>query len=168
MIIKNDVIEIFFENVQKCNEPGEEPIQKVLNGTHAVLASRQKIKLSMNEREKENVFISEDILFTKFQFIQMNLAKVNYAVNVAKTVNRIEQSGLSEKIHRDMRDEKTRSDLFYNDHTIDTSNEEPLEMDDIMGLLYLLVTGYLISSVVFLTEILVNKIKKKLERKTAE
>ncbi|XP_067123803.1 uncharacterized protein [Centruroides vittatus] len=159
-IIKNDVIEIFHENIKKHKEWGWHPIEKVLKGTHAVLATRQGIELSMTRREKENVFVSDDILFTKFHFIQMNLVKVNYAVEISKTVNLIAQSGLPEKIHRNILDEKARSDVFYNEHTIDTNNEEPLDMDDIMGLLYLLVAGYLISFVVFLTEILVNKLKK--------
>ncbi|XP_023227357.1 uncharacterized protein LOC111627908 [Centruroides sculpturatus] len=133
-IIKNDVIEIFYENVEKCNEPGEEPIPKLLNGTHALLATREKIELSLTKWEKEKVFVSEDILFTKFQFIQINLVRVNYAVEVAKTVNVIEQSGLSQKIYTDMLDEKRKSNL-YNDKAIDTNDEEPLKIDDIMGLL---------------------------------
>ncbi|XP_067138143.1 uncharacterized protein [Centruroides vittatus] len=164
-LINNDVIEIFYENVQECNEPYEEPIKKVLNGTHAMLASRQKIELSMTKRQKEEVFISEDILFTKFQFIQINLVKVNYAEEISETVNRIEQSGLSEKIDRDIIDEKTRKDSFTDDKPIDTNNEKPLEINDITCLLYLLVTGYLIASVVFIIEILVYKIKKIRSRK---
>ncbi|XP_067130135.1 ionotropic receptor 21a-like [Centruroides vittatus] len=158
-IIQNDVIEIFDENVQKYNEPGKEPIEKLLNGNYALLASRQQIELSMTEEEKQNVFVSEDILFTKFKFIQINLVKVNYAVELANTVNRIAQSGLTEKIQRDMRNTRQRRDLFYNDNTIHTDEDKPLEIDDITGILYLLVTGYLISSVAFLAEILVNKIK---------
>ncbi|XP_023240738.1 uncharacterized protein LOC111639170 [Centruroides sculpturatus] len=164
-MIKSDVIETFYENVQECNDPYEEPIKKVLNGTHAVLASRQKIELSMTKQQKEEVFISEDILFTNFQFIKMNLVKVNYAEEISEIVNRIAQSGLSEKIDRHIVDEKTREDFFYDDKTIDTNNEEPLKLDDITGLLYLLITGYLIASVVFIIEILVNKIRKITSRK---
>ncbi|XP_023240737.1 uncharacterized protein LOC111639169, partial [Centruroides sculpturatus] len=144
---------------------GIEPIKKVLKGTHAVLASRQQIEMSITKQEKEKIFISNDILFTKFQFIQMNLVKVNYAAKIANAVNLIEQSGLSQKVHRNMREEKTRSEVFYNDNAIDTDNEKLLKMYDIISLLYLLVTGYLISFVVFFTEIFVNKIKMITSRK---
>ncbi|XP_067140061.1 ionotropic receptor 21a-like, partial [Centruroides vittatus] len=158
-IIENNIIDIFNKNLQKSRdyyylELLKEPIEKVVNGTHAVLAPRQKIELSINKHQKQKIFISEDILFTKFYFTQINLVKVNYAEELCKTVNRIEQSGLSEKIDRDILDEKRRNDFFYDDKTIDITNEEPLEISDIMGLLYLLVTGYFISSVVFFTEIL--------------
>ncbi|XP_023228540.1 uncharacterized protein LOC111628914, partial [Centruroides sculpturatus] len=65
-------------------------------------------------------------------------------------VYRIQQCGLTEKIDRDILYEKTRIDSFYDDKTIDTNNEEPLKVDDITGLLYLLLAGYLISFVVWL------------------
>ncbi|XP_067131002.1 ionotropic receptor 93a-like, partial [Centruroides vittatus] len=146
-IIKNDVIKTFYENYEKLNELIEEPIDRVLDGTHAVLAPKQKIELNMSKWQKEEVFISEDILFTQFMFVQINLFKVNYSEEICKVVNRIQQSGLSEKIHRDIVDEKQRNYYSYNNKTIDNNNEEPLKMDDIMGLLYLLVTGYLIASV---------------------
>ncbi|XP_067130133.1 uncharacterized protein [Centruroides vittatus] len=173
-IINNDD-KIFYENVLSFNYNPTywyirfhaEPIKKVLNGTHAFIESRQIIDLSMTKQQKQEVFISEDTFFTEFKFIRMNLVKVNYAVEIAKTVNRIEQSGLSQKIDRDIIDEKTRKDSFYYDKTIDTNNEKPLEMDDIRALIYLLVTGYLIASVVFFTEIFVDKIKK-LQTENAE
>ncbi|XP_023226703.1 uncharacterized protein LOC111627372 [Centruroides sculpturatus] len=107
-IIKNDMIEIFDQNVKKYKESGRKPIKKVLRGTHAVLASREKIEESTNKREKEKIFISEDILFTKFEYIQINLVKVNYAVEIAKTVNLIAQSGIPEKIRSDMQNKKTK------------------------------------------------------------
>ncbi|XP_023210222.1 uncharacterized protein LOC111613139 [Centruroides sculpturatus] len=118
----------------------------------------------MSKRQKEEVFISDDILFTHFHFVQINLIQVNYGAEISKTVNRIAESGLSEKIDRDVLDEKTRIYSFYDDKPID-NNEEPLKIDDITGLLYLLVTGYLIASVVFITEILLKKIKEITSRK---
>ncbi|XP_067130284.1 glutamate receptor ionotropic, delta-1-like, partial [Centruroides vittatus] len=166
--VDNSVIKIFTENVAihyyfKYKTQFREPIEEVLDETHALLASRQKIELSMNKQQKEVIFISEDILFTKFLFIQINLIEVNYGEEISKTINRIQESGLSEKIDRDLVNEKRRND-FFDDKTIDTNNE-PLKMDDIKGLLYLLLTGYLIASVVFITEILFNKIKKIRSRK---
>ncbi|XP_023227356.1 cytochrome P450 4C1-like [Centruroides sculpturatus] len=131
-VIKNDVIEIFNENVQNCGETGEKPIPKLLNGTHALLATKERIELSLTKWEKEKVFVSEDILFTKFQFIQINLVRVNYAAKVAKKVNLIEQSGLSQKIYTDVLEAKRRSN-FHNYKAINTNDEEPLKIDDIMG-----------------------------------
>ncbi|XP_023213309.1 glutamate receptor ionotropic, delta-1-like, partial [Centruroides sculpturatus] len=148
--IKNEIIEIFCENVKQYWS--SKPIEKVINGTHAILAPKERIELSMSKGQKKKVFISEDKLFTKFHFLQINLVRVNYAEEICQTINRIEQSGLSEKIHRDVLEEKRRNDS-YDDKTID-NNEHPLKTDDIIGLIYLLLTGYLISSVVFLTEIL--------------
>ncbi|XP_067123804.1 glutamate receptor ionotropic, delta-2-like [Centruroides vittatus] len=158
-IIRNDVIEIFYENVIKYDETCTEQVEKVVKGTYALLASKHNIELSISKSGKEKFFVSKDALFTKFSFIQMNLARVNYAVEIAKTVNLIQQSGLPEKIRENLLHEATRKDLFYKYEPIDTNKQEVLEMDDIMGPLYLLGAGYLIAFVVFVTEILVNKIK---------
>ncbi|XP_023241944.1 uncharacterized protein LOC111640177 [Centruroides sculpturatus] len=167
-IVKNEMIDIFNENVRKFDESdffnSNKQIKKVLSGTHAVLATKHEIESSLTKEQKEKVFISEDILFTKFLFVQMSLVRVNYADKISKLVNIFAQSGIAEKINRDLVEEKTRKDLFYYDHKIDTDND-PLKVDDIMGLLYLLVTGYIISFLVFLTEILVNKINKIKKRK---
>ncbi|XP_067128203.1 uncharacterized protein, partial [Centruroides vittatus] len=84
-IIRNDVIEIFYENVIKYDETCTEQVEKVVKGTYALLASKHNIELSISKSGKEKFFVSKDALFTKFSFIQMNLARVNYAVEIAKT-----------------------------------------------------------------------------------
>ncbi|XP_023213492.1 uncharacterized protein LOC111616293 isoform X2 [Centruroides sculpturatus] len=165
-IITNNVTEIFYQNIIKYNESCTQQVEKVLTGTYALLASKHRIELSISKSGKEKFFVSKDVLFTKFNFIQMNLVRVNYAVEIAKTVNLIQQSGLPEKIRRNLLHEATRKDLFYKHKPVDTNKKEVLEMDDIMGPLYLLGTGYLIAFVVFVTEILVNKIKNITRKKS--
>ncbi|XP_023238162.1 uncharacterized protein LOC111636992 isoform X3 [Centruroides sculpturatus] len=133
-------------------------LQKVLEGTDALLATKLRIDPLTMKFRKENFYISPDSLFTNFRFLQINKLRLYQQKEVFEMINILHQSGLSLKLQQDLIEEDRR---YYKFNSYDDKeDEESLKVEDLKGPLILLIIGYILSLLVFIGEILIGKCKK--------
>ncbi|XP_023238161.1 uncharacterized protein LOC111636992 isoform X2 [Centruroides sculpturatus] len=130
-------------------------LQKVLEGTDALLATKLRIDPLTMKFRKENFYISPDSLFTNFRFLQINKLRLYQQKEVFEMINILHQSGLSLKLQQDLIEEDRR---YYKFNSYDDKeDEESLKVEDLKGPLILLIIGYILSLLVFIGEILIGK-----------
>ncbi|XP_067137606.1 glutamate receptor ionotropic, kainate 1-like [Centruroides vittatus] len=158
------ILQIFSKNIEENPNnrvilgKGNE-LQKVLDGTDALLATKLRIDPLTMKFRKENFYVSPDSLFTNFRFLQINKLRLYQQREVFEMINILHQSGLSLKLQQDIIEEDRRyyEFNFYDDK----GDEESLKVEDLKGPLILLILGYILSFLVFIGEIFIGKFKKK-------
>lgn len=155
----SDILQNVFENEKKA-------LERVLEGNFALITTEHLIKPEVMKMGSEKFFISTDILFSSYDYIRMNGRSFKNVDDLNKMVNIIHQTGMIAKYYGDQLEEARRETEFYSvEHDI---NEQQLEVEQIMSIIYILLTGYCISFIVFLCEVIVHVCKKRLAKKRAK
>lgn len=160
--LENELLQIFHRKIEHSELATDytEVVDQVLNKNVVFLAPKIFLEVLLTKYGKEEFFISQDILFTNFHFIQIKTEGFHNAPEIVRMVNILHQTGIPDKIQKDMLEKDRR---YYEFHSYkEESMEVPVKVDDIMPPVYLLLSGYVISAFVFIAEIVIDKIIKKI------
>ncbi|XP_023234995.1 uncharacterized protein LOC111634457 [Centruroides sculpturatus] len=138
-------------------------LSKILDEAYCLLASKRVLDSLIMHWGKEKFYVSLDNLYTNFRFLQINTKRFNYAREVTNMVNLLAQSGIPDKIKKDEEEDIRRKYEFFKTN-VEESENEPLKVEDIMGPLYLLLAGYVVSTLTLVAEIITHKMKVRKQR----
>ncbi|XP_023227363.1 uncharacterized protein LOC111627914 [Centruroides sculpturatus] len=137
------------------------PKEEFIEGNYVFISSKWSLSMLQTEWGKEiKLYLSSDILFTNFLFVQINTQLFYHTREVIRMVNIIQQSGLPDKLARTLVEKKMNltAGLYLDEDENEVESDGSVKFEDISNHLYLLGAGYIISFFTFLLEILIDKI----------
>ncbi|XP_023239270.1 uncharacterized protein LOC111637898 [Centruroides sculpturatus] len=147
--IREYISEYSLANIQNVSHG----LEHVLNDNGCLISCNNDIQLGIEEFGRSKFFISSDILNTEFHFICMR-EYFPYIFEFRRMTTIIQQSGIAEKLLRDSQEDVRRQREFY--ETVEIEEEDKLKVEHIIGSIYILIAGYVISITVFFMEVIVH------------
>ncbi|XP_023218992.1 ionotropic receptor 40a-like [Centruroides sculpturatus] len=140
----------FLDNGWDTLETASDGLQSVLYKKTCLLASTIDIKKEIQAFGPEKFFVSTDILYTEYDYLCMEKPFL-YIHEFQKAINIIHQSGIADKLQNDQDEDVRRKREFY--EPLEANKDDSLKLEHVIGPIYLLLVGYLLSTLIFIMEL---------------
>ncbi|XP_067126152.1 uncharacterized protein [Centruroides vittatus] len=168
---RNEIVSVLGESMssdvlENVVESETKALNKVIKGGYALIISERLIKPEIMKMGEDNFFMSQDVLFSSYNYISMMGQVFRNNDDLDRMINVIHQSGIMTKFYTDQLEKARRENEFYSP-AIDNS-ENQMEFDQAIPIIYIMLLGHCAAFSVFICEVVVQVIKNGIIKKATK
>ncbi|XP_023210587.1 uncharacterized protein LOC111613463 [Centruroides sculpturatus] len=168
---RNEIVSVLGESMssdvlENVMESESKALKKVIKGGYALIISERLIKPEIMKMGEDNFFVSQDVLFSSYNYISMMGQVFRNNDDLDKMINVIHQSGIMTKFYTDQLEKARRESEFYSP-AIDNS-EDQMTIDQAISIIYIMLLGHCSAFSVFICEVVVHMVKNGIIKKVTK